>query len=686
MNSGTLIDFFNGRSLSTGSIVGLYNFTTGTGCIVFNDYYNTGKQLITGNINKPKYDFYPAISIGCTNNILINNPVGSGYFAYSDILRIGDTITGSEDWTFFINYRKEALDDGNVAAVLATTMGSYTGQSGFTFGVNSVNHPFLEYVNDQGVKKGVTSNHALGVQNLISVSKVGEDINITNHDVRGPNGIGHLSTSFRASGITDSNVWHLGNFPNTGQVNPSYTGFSGYMDDFLLLQGGLPLPQQNVLAETFFQSGIQTGYKSGYLISGLKTSGVIINPTGITGTGVTGMLDRIYDTVQSCLCNEIVFYKDSGVTGYLTGEVVSFMTGSGYATGIDYIDKPGLIQWDYPYIKQHAEHGLSFISKINPTDRYEVYSYNEFYHISTLINHSGDYNAGFDHYTMDTGYIGGNVNAYLNGTGLYSGVDFNIVEGQGGAIGMHAVEVIPTGIYGSEDTLMYDKISGVGQTGTIYTGFAVTGVAVTVGGEGYTSVPTILFEGGGGAGAVASGVTGAPPDNSVTSITVISGGSGYTSVPTITFSGGVPSILSGSGTAALDSTDITISVTNKDVYVGGLKLISGLDYTQTATQTTITATQLQNGKYTQTGLYDLFFLPRYQTSFNNETGLVSQYVQTSFSLIDEQVWVGGKRLLINKDYYKVSRLGTMKKTDFVPIVNDSFYSLEIDEPNSFFNI
>ena len=137
----------------------------------------------------------------------------------------------------------------------------------------------------------------------------------------------------------------------------------------------------------------------------------------------------------------------------------------------------------------------------------------------------------------------------------------------------------------------------------------------------------------------------------------------------------MPLTLSGSGTAVLDSTDITISVTNKDVYVGGLKLISGLDYTQTATQTIITTTQLQNGKYTQTGLNSLFFLPRYQTIFNNETGLASQYIQTSFSLIDEQVWIGGKRLLINKDYYKVSRLGTMKKDDFVPTVNDSFYSL-----------
>ena len=531
MNSGILKDLFQARSFNTGSIVGLYNFNTGTGCIVFNDYYSTGSQLVSGDVTKPKYEFYPAISIGCTNNILTNAPSGSGHFAYSDILRIGNTVTGTEDWTFFINYRKEALDNGNVAAVLATTMGSSTGQSGFVFGINSINHPFFEYINDKGIKRGVTSKYSLGVQNLISVSKIGENINITNHDIRSPNGIGHLSTSFRASGIQHSNVWHLGNFPNTGQVNPSYTGFSGMMDDFLLMNGGVTLPHQNVIAETFFQSGISTGYKSGYLISGLKTSGVKINPTGVTGTGVTGMLERIYDTVQSCLCNEIVFYKDSGITGLLTGEVVTFLTGSGYATGLDYTDIPPQVLWNYPYIKQYAEHGITFIDKINSTDRYEIYSYDQFHHLPSLIGFSGDYNAGRDYYEMDTGYVGGNVNAYLNGSGLFSGTGFVVKEQA------DALQVVPTGVYGGEDILIYDKISGAGQTGTVYTGFSITGVDVTVGGEGYSSVPTVEFNGGGGSGVVATASTGAPPTHAITSVSIVSGGSGYTSVPVVSFGG-----------------------------------------------------------------------------------------------------------------------------------------------------
>lgn len=61
-------------------------------------------------------------------------------------------------------------------------------------------------------------------------------------------------------------------------------------------------------------------------------------------------------------------------------------------------------------------------------------------------------------------------------------------------------------------------------------GGAVTSIAVTGGGSGYNSPPTISISGGGGSGAyaVANVVAGA-----VVSVTVVSPGSGYTSTPTV---------------------------------------------------------------------------------------------------------------------------------------------------------
>jgi len=60
---------------------------------------------------------------------------------------------------------------------------------------------------------------------------------------------------------------------------------------------------------------------------------------------------------------------------------------------------------------------------------------------------------------------------------------------------------------------------------------AVSGVTVTSGGSGYTSVPAVSFSGGGGTGAAATAVL---TSGVVTSVNVTAGGSGYTSDPTVT--------------------------------------------------------------------------------------------------------------------------------------------------------
>jgi uncharacterized repeat protein (TIGR01451 family) len=75
---------------------------------------------------------------------------------------------------------------------------------------------------------------------------------------------------------------------------------------------------------------------------------------------------------------------------------------------------------------------------------------------------------------------------------------------------------------------------GTSATASISSG-AVSAIAVTSGGSGYTSAPAVYLLGGGGVGATA---TATISGGVVTAITVTSGGSGYTSAPAVTFSGG----------------------------------------------------------------------------------------------------------------------------------------------------
>jgi hypothetical protein len=76
-------------------------------------------------------------------------------------------------------------------------------------------------------------------------------------------------------------------------------------------------------------------------------------------------------------------------------------------------------------------------------------------------------------------------------------------------------------------------------------GGAITGITVTNGGSGYTTVPTVNFYGG---GSIANGGTKAKATATisggiVTGITINNGGTGYTSVPTVTVSGGNKGVL-----------------------------------------------------------------------------------------------------------------------------------------------
>ena len=95
-------------------------------------------------------------------------------------------------------------------------------------------------------------------------------------------------------------------------------------------------------------------------------------------------------------------------------------------------------------------------------------------------------------------------------------------------------------------------------TGFSNTPTQVTSVALTAGGTGYTSAPTVTFTGGGGTGATATATVAGP----VTSATVTNGGSGYTSAPTVTFTGG-------GGTGATASAVMSGSVTAVTVTNGG---------------------------------------------------------------------------------------------------------------------
>ena len=104
-----------------------------------------------------------------------------------------------------------------------------------------------------------------------------------------------------------------------------------------------------------------------------------------------------------------------------------------------------------------------------------------------------------------------------------------------------------------------------GQTGDTRRGLAQ--VAMTTGGSGYTTAPTVTFSGGGGTGASA---TANVAIGAVASLTVTSAGSGYTSAPTVAFSSGTATAV-----ATLEPLLTTSLVNDANTSLLGASVMSG---------------------------------------------------------------------------------------------------------------
>ena len=126
----------------------------------------------------------------------------------------------------------------------------------------------------------------------------------------------------------------------------------------------------------------------------------------------------------------------------------------------------------------------------------------------------------------------GTTVAAASQTALVTELERNAMTVSGGTVSANTIEYAATYAAG-------DGTGAITEAGIFDTiGSKVDDIAVSAGGTGYTSAPTVTFTGGGGTGATA---TATVSGGVVTAVTVTGVGSGYTSAPTIGFTGGAGS-------------------------------------------------------------------------------------------------------------------------------------------------
>ena len=257
-----------------------YDFSDSSGNLIYNKIYPTGFHFVTGDRNKFSYYAYPGLSVGHSDSPITGSSI-SGHFDSSSLVRVGvkndfnyhlfwNGITGFgqiqgwtsgkapgiSDYTVFFNLRmSDKIYGSGRSKVLWSTMDSQTG--GYTVGYTDTFDVCVDWYETGNYKKkrAVLPLGKLGKFNLMSISKqpgqtvIGNDysakvepvITVNLHDVAKDTvesaSITLENMAAHGDGVTGKLIekWYLGNTPFS---SIDYTGYSGYVDDLVMINGG----------------------------------------------------------------------------------------------------------------------------------------------------------------------------------------------------------------------------------------------------------------------------------------------------------------------------------------------------------------------------------------------------------------------------------------------------------------
>ena len=418
--------YMDKANLPAGTLAIKYDFTTGyTGIgnndfVIFNEVYSTGTQYYDSPTQKIISNYSPAVTLIDTPHYI----TGEGLFEGSGILKITNDIK-DDAWTAFFKLKPSLVgkDRAKGQVLLSTIESGAADVSGFRFGINGANKLFLEHPNnlDEGdLRVSTLTDHRLGEENIISVSYDGNLAEISSHNFDSDK---TERDYVDLSGYNKSDQWYIGNnvsVPNKN-VDPVYTGYSGYINDFIYFNEYLTVDQKDTIAESFFVESYvaeTTGEVTGLfnLVTGTEISSIFLE------SGITGYELRANDDTTQLGGGTIQSYYLSGVSGAISGDIITELTGSATGAFSEVATIAEQIDYNEELIASVNKEYSAFIvlnkSSVDADDSVEIYSRSvESENINLRPIHDSDsdsiINAKFD---LDTDYVPGNfINLYHNG-------------------------------------------------------------------------------------------------------------------------------------------------------------------------------------------------------------------------------------------------------------------------------
>lgn len=481
MDKYSLYGLMEANGLNTGQLMAHYSFSGTSGMLTFNEAYEvSGANWMSGHFldwpstGKVDYSLYPGLSVGETDlHVSTISPDGSGFFIGNSILKVGSGI-GSDEWTAFLSFSGlPPSDRKDLANVIISTASAPESNSGFFLGQNS-RSMFVESYNTESSPAVSEINvfpKASLEKNLISLSKneYGR-ISLGLHDFS--DGDNLYSETFLLNGYTDSDQIYIGGF-NLNQ-DLAYTGFSGYIDDFLLISGSIGELERKDIGKAIFAFNYQASQYTETSAEVVAISGMSLE-TGVTDSGVTGYEYAFIETVTNLAGESISTYISSGVTGEITGEFFSGVTGSGTTTEITTTLTDEIVSYNQDTVKSYAPEAIVFENKLSATDVYEIYSQKS---RSDSMGVQTYYNTSKTMFFTSLDFTGIEQNneiglIYANGKLLESGETDTGMYVRDGDFMINA-----SGYFG-QDFVIYDRITNYSGGQIYYTTTAETGFNFT---------------------------------------------------------------------------------------------------------------------------------------------------------------------------------------------------------------
>lgn len=342
---------------------------------------------------------------------------GSGYFSGISSMQF-QTGFLDENWTLFVDCNMPKQYAAGKSKILVTSYENWNLPSGFALTIDDSSHLNFEYRSNDNQVESLPTNILVQENNLISVSKdlESQSIIVGKHDLSEDR---HEFSKFEVNYNPTKNLF-VGGYRFGFYTNPNYTGFSGYINEVLLLNQSCNSEQLTDLSNLFSVTGYSPASTGSLIYNYPLVTSVDSSAVLTTGSGVVGYTLN-YD-------NSLNVYVPDPLSGAVnqTGILISYdPVNSGEYEEIQYIDE--IFYVNQGLKNKYAPKIFSFFSKMEDSDSLEFYSFNSF-DSSKKSNSLPVFSSIPGALCINENPSGDRFNLYNNGVYSVSGVDYDFVS------------------------------------------------------------------------------------------------------------------------------------------------------------------------------------------------------------------------------------------------------------------